>query len=64
MSAANGFIARSLLKRFGGPSVALRRPACATQIGLRVAQAESSYFAIVGFTQPACITLCDGRKLK
>jgi hypothetical protein len=23
-----------------------------------------NYFAIVGFTQPACITLCDGRKLK
>jgi hypothetical protein len=22
------------------------------------------YFASVGFTQPACITFCDGRKLK
>ena len=25
---------------------------------------QKRYFAIVGFTQPACITLCDGRKLK
>ena len=25
---------------------------------------DSPYFAIVGFTQPACITPCDGRKLK
>jgi hypothetical protein len=25
---------------------------------------ERYFFSIVGFTQPGCITFCDGRKLK